>query len=80
MSIEAWFPFLALTMSTLIWSGLAAGVSGLLALRTRETLAGVLIVVLIAAAVISYAYAALTPLSTYPFADYECLGPPYETC
>lgn len=81
MSIEAWwFPMLAVISSVFILTAIFAITSWLVPCRHRSVLGGTLIAILIAATVISYAYAVLTPLPTYPVAELDCLGPPYEVC
>ena len=54
--------------------------SCLIARRPRRVFGGALIAMLVAATVISYAYAVLTPLPAYPAAEQECPGAPYEIC
>ena len=75
-----WFPILAITVAAFLWVIIVGILSSLVPRDSRKKLAGIFLVVLIAAAAISYGYAVLTPSPTYPVAEAECLGPPYEVC
>ena len=81
MLTEAWwFPMLALGAAAFMLTIIFGITSCLIAQRFRRLLGGVLIATLAVAIVISYAYAVLRPSPTYPVAETECSGPPYEVC
>ena len=75
-----WFPMLAMLTSVFVLTVIFGIASALVPHRLHSVIGGALIATLIAATVISYAYAVLTPLPTYPVAEMECLGAPYEVC
>ena len=75
-----WFPMLALGTAAFALTVIFGIASCLVAHRPRRVLGGALIAMLVAVAVISYAYAVLTPLPAYPDVELECPGAPYEVC
>ncbi len=78
-----WFPLVAIILITFALTGIISAVVILVSPSVRRLIGGLLIITLVAATLFSYAYAVLTPLPVDPGAEYdqyECLGPPYDTC
>ena len=75
-----YFPLLALALTTFAVNTFAGIVTNLTAGRNMAGFGGILIVALGVATAGSYFY--MVAISDHPGTDYEyqCLGPPYETC
>jgi len=80
MTGQWWFSLLALAAVLPVLTGVSFALPVLLAPDTRAALAGYLIVLLVVAGAVSYAYAIFYIPAEPTFIDRQCLGPPYDTC